>query len=1050
MEPSRLAAEAEAHIKEISLSARWDPAEACRPVIDEAPVFYPTAEEFEDTLGYIAKIRCKAESYGICRIVPPPSWVPPCPLKEKEIWEHAKFATRVQQVDLLQNREPMRKKPRGRKRKRRKYSKMGATRRLPKTVSESTVASDTDEKFGFQSGSDFTLQDFQRYANYFKESYFGIKDINVINSESECHKRCEPSVEDIEGEYWRVVEQPTDEVEVYYGADLETGEFGSGFPKSSSMAIESDLDHYAVSGWNLNNFPRLSGSVLCFEGSDISGVLVPWLYIGMCFSSFCWHVEDHHLYSLNYLHWGDPKVWYGVPGRHALGLENAMKKHLPDLFEEQPNLLNELVTQLSPSVLKSESVPVYRVVQHSGEFVITFPRAYHSGFNCGFNCAEAVNVAPVDWLVHGQNAVELYSEQCRKTSLSHDKLLLGSAMEAVRALRELIILGKETPKNLRWRSVCGKDGILTKAVKTRIQMEQERLNHLPAHLKLQKMKIEFDLNNERECFSCFYDLHLSASGCECSPDCYSCLRHSNLLCSCGVDRRFVLLRYSINELNTLVQALEGESDTMGIGTSKDSRFVSSDCKNNFIDNLHLGRNVDKTKCQDEMECTSFCAGIKEKLNVDAPCISHSQFSSEVVQSESQCGTPSLNASHITVDSQSENKQDKILAMSKEVKLEQICCMDLNFDVLSDVHESQLQHISDNFGHKENGNREETCLSLFKEKVHCVNGNRELDNMNLNSDFNVSASIDPSSSRDLGHPYGFDGNKLFGFDLVSMHPHPSSVSDSMSKTDVEDASSTKISLTKQRCPIQNLGLCVELVSLGSVVCGKLWCSKQAIYLKGFRSRVKFFSVLNPTKISSYISEVLDAGFLGPLFKVTLEECPNESFTNGSAEKCWKSVVQRLNQEITRQSCLGGQGLPSLQPLQSINGLEMFGFLSPPIIQAIEAQDPNHQCSEYWNHRQVVPLTSANPSEFMHGLRSSQAEMKAKTFGMNLIEHDQDNPSIGGSHPSFKEMQLVLHGLLKKASPEELRMMHDIFSSQSRSAEWRIPFTQLIEEIQKTYR
>jgi len=43
------------------------------------------------------------------------------------------------------------------------------------------------------------------------------------------------------------------------------------------------------------------------------------------------------------LHWGDPKVWYGVPGTHASGLEDAMKKHLPDLFEEQPNLLNELV-----------------------------------------------------------------------------------------------------------------------------------------------------------------------------------------------------------------------------------------------------------------------------------------------------------------------------------------------------------------------------------------------------------------------------------------------------------------------------------------------------------------------------------------------------------------------------------------------------------------------------------------------------------------------------------------------------------------------------------
>lgn len=55
------------------------------------------------------------------------------------------------------------------------------------------------------------------------------------------------------------------------------------------------------------------------------------------------HVEDHHLYSLNYMHLGDPKIWYGVPGNHASSLEAAMRKHLPDLFEEQPDLLNELV-----------------------------------------------------------------------------------------------------------------------------------------------------------------------------------------------------------------------------------------------------------------------------------------------------------------------------------------------------------------------------------------------------------------------------------------------------------------------------------------------------------------------------------------------------------------------------------------------------------------------------------------------------------------------------------------------------------------------------------
>lgn len=56
-------------------------------------------------------------------------------------------------------------------------------------------------------------------------------------------------------------------------------------------------------------------------------------------------MEDHHLYSLNYLHWGAPKMWYGVPGKDACKLEEAMRKHLPELFEEQPDLLHKLVSK---------------------------------------------------------------------------------------------------------------------------------------------------------------------------------------------------------------------------------------------------------------------------------------------------------------------------------------------------------------------------------------------------------------------------------------------------------------------------------------------------------------------------------------------------------------------------------------------------------------------------------------------------------------------------------------------------------------------------------
>lgn len=38
----------------------------------EAPVFEPTAEEFENPIAFIASIKHKVEKVGICKIRPPP------------------------------------------------------------------------------------------------------------------------------------------------------------------------------------------------------------------------------------------------------------------------------------------------------------------------------------------------------------------------------------------------------------------------------------------------------------------------------------------------------------------------------------------------------------------------------------------------------------------------------------------------------------------------------------------------------------------------------------------------------------------------------------------------------------------------------------------------------------------------------------------------------------------------------------------------------------------------------------------------------------------
>ena len=41
----------------------------------------------------------------------------------------------------------------------------------------------------------------------------------------------------------------------------------------------------------------------------MEGLTHPWLYFGALFATFCWHTEDHFLYSMNYLHTGRSKTW---------------------------------------------------------------------------------------------------------------------------------------------------------------------------------------------------------------------------------------------------------------------------------------------------------------------------------------------------------------------------------------------------------------------------------------------------------------------------------------------------------------------------------------------------------------------------------------------------------------------------------------------------------------------------------------------------------------------------------------------------------------------
>lgn len=72
-----------------------------------------------------------------------------------------------------------------------------------------------------------------------------------------------------------------------------------------------------------------------------------------------------------------------MPAHASAALEEAVRDALPDLFVTAPDLLYQLVTMVSPAQLQARGVPVHRLVHRQGSFVITFPNAYHAGFNTG-------------------------------------------------------------------------------------------------------------------------------------------------------------------------------------------------------------------------------------------------------------------------------------------------------------------------------------------------------------------------------------------------------------------------------------------------------------------------------------------------------------------------------------------------------------------------------------------------------------------------------------------------------------------------------------------
>lgn len=137
-------------------------------------------------------------------------------------------------------------------------------------------------------------------------------------------KTPEPTVAEIESEYWRHVAVRDSHVCVHYGS-IDSSGYGYGFPVPGPKTKLSPCSKHP---WNLKVLTNNCSSILRSLG-PVMGVTVPTLHVGMLFSAVCWYRDPHGLPWIEYLHTGASKIWYAVPDEQSSNFRTALTSLVP-------------------------------------------------------------------------------------------------------------------------------------------------------------------------------------------------------------------------------------------------------------------------------------------------------------------------------------------------------------------------------------------------------------------------------------------------------------------------------------------------------------------------------------------------------------------------------------------------------------------------------------------------------------------------------------------------------------------------------------------------
>jgi hypothetical protein len=207
-------------------------------------------------------------------------------------------------------------------------------------------------------------------------------------------KKIQPCLADIEFDSTSFTTERCFELEHIYWKTLTFNSpmYGADMPGS--------LFDDSTKSWNVSKLKDMLDTL----PMKIPGVNSAYLYCGMWKSTFAWHLEDMDLYSINYLHFGAPKMWYSISQKDKDRFYDVMKDIWPEEHNNCKEFLRHKTFHASPSLLKNHGIKVNKLIHYEHEFVLTFPYGYHGGFNFGYNCAESVNFAIPEWLPIGKTA----------------------------------------------------------------------------------------------------------------------------------------------------------------------------------------------------------------------------------------------------------------------------------------------------------------------------------------------------------------------------------------------------------------------------------------------------------------------------------------------------------------------------------------------------------------------------------------------------------------------------------------------------------------------